>query len=225
MQIAFADPLGEADYPTSFANAIQMAVHAHPRVRGFRIRVNLVDAPCGDATTDVAAATSITANRQNVAVLGQMCSSGFDQALPIYQAAGIVTISGSATSDSLPSYGPTVFDRTIVRDSDDLVAWYASVQTLASDVTWRRAYTAEFDSTPRPFADLYFDATRLLLARLRQVSRVVGGRLVINRAALARAIRNTTIFPGVTCTIRLDPATGNRVNDSSALRQCADAFG
>jgi ABC-type branched-subunit amino acid transport system substrate-binding protein len=220
VQIAFADPLGDADYPTSFANAIRMAVHAHPRIRGFRVRVNLVRAPCGDATADVAAATTITANRQNVAVLGQMCSSAFDQALPIYQAAGIVTISGSATGDALPMYAPTVFDRTVVRDGDGLSDWYALVQTLASDLAWRRAYVAEFDSTPRPFADLYFDATRLLLARLRQVSHVVGGSLVIDRAALARAIRNTTSFPGVTCTIRLDPATGNRVNDPSAFAQC-----
>jgi hypothetical protein len=40
---------------------------------------------------------------------------------------------------------------------------------------------------------------------------VSSGRLVIDRAALAQAIRHTTRFPGVTGSITLDPATGNRV--------------
>jgi hypothetical protein len=40
VQITFAEPVGNADYPTSLANAIHMAVAAHPRVRGFRVRVS-----------------------------------------------------------------------------------------------------------------------------------------------------------------------------------------
>jgi hypothetical protein len=177
-------------------------------------------APCGDAPADVAAATTIAANRQNVAVLGQACSSGFDQTLPIYEAAWIVTISGSATNDPLPSYGPTVFDRTVVRDGDDVDAWYAKVEALTSDLMRRRAYERKFDSPPRPYADLYFDASNLLLARLREISRVVHGSLVINRIALAAAVRNTTNFRGVSCTIRLDPTTGNRLNDPSSFAGC-----
>jgi len=220
VQITFAEPVGDADYPTSLANAIHMAVAAHPRVRGFRVRVNVANAPCGDTSADVAAAKTVAANPQNVAVLGQVCSSGFDQALPIYEAAGMVTITGSATNDSLPSYGSIVFDRTVVSDGDGVDAWYPGVQARAPDVTWRRAYTARFGLPPRPFADLYFDATSLLLARLRAVSRLVRGNLIIDRAAHARAVRDTTSFRGVTCTIRLDPATGNRVNDPSALAQC-----
>jgi hypothetical protein len=139
VQIAFADDLtGPASgFGASLANAVQMAVEAHPAVRGFPIQINLVDAPSGDPAADVAAATSIVANSQNVGVLGQLCSTGFDQALPIYQSADIVTITGSATDPALPSFGPTVFDRTAVNDSccpfvDEFDPWYATVLTLPS---------------------------------------------------------------------------------------------
>jgi len=50
----------------------------------------------------------------------------------------------------------------------------------------------------------------------------MNGNLVINRAALASAVRKTTKFQGVTCTITLDPLTGNRVNDAAALARCAE---
>src|SRR5262245_47157686 len=119
VQIALADDLtGSASgIGASVANAVQMAVEAHPAIRGFPIQINLVDAPCGEPTTDVAAATSIVANSQNVGVLGQLCSFGFEQALPIYESAGLVTITGSATDPTLPSFGPTVFNRTAVNDT------------------------------------------------------------------------------------------------------------
>jgi ABC-type branched-subunit amino acid transport system substrate-binding protein len=89
---------------------------------------------------------------------------------------------------------------------------------------WARAYRSEFGSDPylQQFPALYYDATRLLIARLQRVSAVVDGNLVINRAALASAVRHTSDFPGVTCTITLDPATGNRINDSAALNGCAE---
>jgi hypothetical protein len=59
-------------------------------------------------------ATAIVTNTQNTAVLGNICSVGMVSALPIYEAAGVVTISGSATSSVLPALGPTVFNRTAV---------------------------------------------------------------------------------------------------------------
>lgn len=220
LQIAFAAALNLPDFEPGIANAIRMAVEAHPTVRGFPIQINVVSAPCGDPAADVAAATSITANLQNAAVLGQLCSTGFDQALPVYQARGVVTISGSATNDALPSFAPTVFNRTVV-DDDTFAPWYAIVTQLPSDVAWRQAYALEFGSQPAAFADLYYDAASLLIRDLQQVSRV--GRdhaLVVNRAALAAAVRATTSYDGVTCTVTLDPATGNRIDDREALSRC-----
>jgi ABC-type branched-subunit amino acid transport system substrate-binding protein len=228
VQIAFADDLtGSASgFGASLANAVQMAVDARPVVRGFPIHVNLVDAPCGDSSADVAAANSIVANGQNLGVLGQLCSSGFDQPLAVYQTAGLVTISGSATDPSLPSFGPTIFDRTAVNDSccpfvDQFDPWYAIVQALPTDLAWQQAYSVRFGAPPTAFADLYYDAAGLLIRKLRTVSRIDGdGNLVVDRAALARAVRDTTGYHGVTCRISLDPATGNRVDDPRTLGRC-----
>ena len=224
VEIAFADDLTGfgSSFAASLANAVEMAVEAHPAIRGFPIQISLFDAPCGDPAADAAAATSIVANRQNVAVLGQLCSYGFDQALPIYESGGVVTISGSATADSLPSFAPTVFNRTVVDDGDGFSSWYAMVSLASRDLAWQQAYAAEFGAAPTPFADLYYDAAGLLIRRLQRVSTIEDGNLVIDRTALAQAVRQTTSYQGVTCAVTLDPATGNRLNDSTAPSHCTD---
>jgi ABC-type branched-subunit amino acid transport system substrate-binding protein len=223
VEIAFANDLtgNASSFSASLANAVNMAVEAHPAIRGFPIEISVVDAPCGDPAADAAAAMSIVAHPQNVGVLGQLCSFGFDQALPIYEAAGVVTITSSATNDALPSFAPTVFNRTAVDDGDGFDAWYATVSSLPADVAWRQAYTQEFGSAPTTFADLYYDAASLLIRNLQQVSSVEDGSLVIDRSALAQAVRSTTKFQGVSCTVTLDPATGNRLDDPDALSRCA----
>ena len=224
VEIAFAvDQSGfAAGFAESLTNAVQMAVEAHPAIRGFPIQVNLVDAPCGDIAADLAAATSIVAHAENVAVLGQVCSLGFDATLPVYEAAGLVTITGSASRDNLPAFGPTVFNRTIVRDGDGGEAWYEAVSLLPSVAAWREAYESRFGSPPTALADLYYDAASLLIRNLQKVSRMDGGKLlVIDRSALAEAVRGTVKYQGVTCTVTLDPATGNRLNDAAALSRCA----
>jgi ABC-type branched-subunit amino acid transport system substrate-binding protein len=224
VQIALANDFSGygAAFGPSVENAVRLAVVAHPDVHGFPIQINAVNAPCGDPAADLAAAQNIVANSQNVGVLGQLCSTGFDQALAVYQTAGIVTISGSATSDTLPSFGPTVFDRTAVSDGDGGTAWYTQVSTLPRDLAWRDAYTALLGTAPTDFADLYYDAAKVLIRNLQSTSWVdSGGNLVVNRSALARAVRHTTDVRGVTCTITIDPATGNRVNDAKSLARCA----
>jgi ABC-type branched-subunit amino acid transport system substrate-binding protein len=223
VEIAFANDLtGQASsFSVSLANAVNMAVEAHPAIRGFPIQINVVDTPCGDPAADVAVATSIVSNRQTVGVLGQLCSFGFDQALPVYEMGGVVTITGSATNDTLPLFAPTVFNRTAVDDGDDFNTWYAAISLLPRNLAWRQAYALEFGSSPMDFADLYYDAASLLIKDLQRVSSIEDGNLVIGRAALAQAVRNTTKYQGVTCTITLDPATGNRVNDAAAVSGCS----
>lgn len=211
-----------ADVSTSAEDAIQMAIEQHPTIRGFRVQLNHVETDCsGDNTSS---ATAIVGNTQNTAVLGNICSSGMRSALPIYEAAGVVTISGSATASDLPALGPTVFNRTAVvsdapGDAGDI--WASQVATLPSVVEWAQEFEAEFGTAPflEPYPALYFDAASLLLNRLQQVSRIVNGNLVIDRAVLASAVRNTTNFQGVSCTVTLDPSTGNRIDD---LVGCAE---
>jgi len=141
--------------------------------------------------------------------------------LSVYENAGIVTINGSTTNPCLPSVGPTVFNSTAVPDPG-FGEWYSEITTLPSDLLWQTAYQSEFGAVPTEFADLYFDATTLLLLRLQEASRIVDGDLVIDRAALAQAVRNTSRFNSVTCTVTLDPATGFRIDDPAALARCAD---
>jgi ABC-type branched-subunit amino acid transport system substrate-binding protein len=211
-----------AQVSASAEDAIQMAIEQHPTIRGFRVQLNHVETDCfGDNTSS---ATAIVSNTQNTAVLGNICSAGMVSALPIYEAAGLVTISGSATASSLPALGPTVFNRTAVvsdaaADPGDI--WASQVATLPSVLEWEQEFEAQFGMAPfvEPYPALYFDAASLLLSRLQQVSRIVNGNLVINRAALASAVRDTTNFQGVSCTITLDPLTGNRVNDLAGCAQ------
>src|SRR5204863_2183614 len=133
---------------------VRMAVGFHPIVRGFPIQINTYDAACGDAGADVAAANAIAANAQNTGVIGQLCSTGFADALAVYEAADVVTITGSATATDLATHGFSVFNRVAVADPD-FDAWYASVTALPSDVAWSFGYAAIFGSDPVTFADLY----------------------------------------------------------------------
>jgi len=230
VEVAFATDLTglTSGFVASLENAVQMAVEAHPAIRGFPIQINVVNMPCGDPTADLTAATSIIGNAQNVAVLGPFCSTADAVALPVFQTADLVTVSGSTTNPFLPPLGPDVFNSVDVSDSccpyvDLSDLWYATVVTLPSDLAWRQAYSLEFGTAPTAFADLYYDAASLLIRDLQNTSSIdVSGDLVINRSTLAEAVRNTTKYQGVTCTIALNPITGYRINDPSALSRCAD---
>jgi ABC-type branched-subunit amino acid transport system substrate-binding protein len=224
IQIAFANDSGSG-YAASLGNAVSMAVGNHPSVDGFPVKVNTVDVrTCGQLPGTLAAATTgayrITSNLQNVAVLGQVCSQGFAQALRIYETAGIVVVTGSATNPALPVAGPNVFNRTIV-DDNTFDNWYATISQLPDDLVWRQKYTDKFGTPPSDFADLYYDAANIVINDIAAVSQVDSkGELVVDRAALAAAVRNTNGYPGVTCSVTID-SSGNRTDDGAALSTCA----
>jgi ABC-type branched-subunit amino acid transport system substrate-binding protein len=222
-----------ADYAAGVENAVRMAVQSVGSIRGQAIQVDDYAAPCtgdiSDVPANLATAQSIVANPRIVAVIGHPCSFSFagvpsalapgpcpspvgPNALALYESAGIPTINGSTTNRCLPPVGPTVLNETAVVDPD-FDAWYKSVRSQIPDKLWSTLYTAEFRSPPPEYADLYFDATRLLLARMQQVAAVAraGAGVSISDADLAAAIRHTVDFGGVTCAVTIDPATGNRV--------------
>ena len=209
-------------------NAVQLAVEKHSRIKGFPVQLNTFDGPCGpDGGLNVLAANQVVANPQNVGVIGHFCSNHFIQALPVYEAAGVVTISGSSTGAIVPPFGPSVFNSVAVSDAccpieDQFSPWYSMVSQLPGDLFWRRqVYQREVGTAPLDYSDLYYDATSLLLNRIAGVASLDdGGNLVIDRAALAQAVRSTAGFDGVTCEITLD-ARGFRVNDSASLAKCA----
>jgi ABC-type branched-subunit amino acid transport system substrate-binding protein len=225
VKIAFAtDP----EVAANLGNAIEMAVEAHPAVRGFPIETKTVNMPCGDTTADLTAATTIASDARYVGVLGPYCSTAAAVSLPLFQDADLVTISGSTTNPSLPPLGPDVFNSLAVSDSccpfvDQFDPWYTTVTTLPSDQRWGQRYNQEFGTTPAAFADLYYDAASLLIRDLQETSTIdSSGNLIIDRARLAQAIRTTTNYHGVTCTITLNPDTGYRVNDPTTLTRCTD---
>jgi ABC-type branched-subunit amino acid transport system substrate-binding protein len=208
-------------------NAVQMAVDKHPAVRGFPVQLNDFDGPCGSPQAGAAVAAEVAANSANVAVIGHMCSIDERAALPIYEQAGLVTISGSATNPTNPAFGPHVFNSLIVPDDTpgESDAWYSLVRQLPRDLTWQAEYEQRFGSAPTSWADLYYDATTLLLNQLAASSSLAQGDLMINRSALAAAVRSLARgtplgFNGVTCWVNLD-ARGYRVNDPAGLDRCA----
>jgi ABC-type branched-subunit amino acid transport system substrate-binding protein len=214
-----------AAFAPSLRDAVQMAIERHPEIRGFAIQVNSFSALCdgGSAVSlaqNTATASAVVGNTQNVAVLGHFCSPEAPAWLPIYEAAGVATINGSTTGPTLPALGPTVFNATAVPGAD-FDAWYATIKALPSDVAWSARFQARFGFAPADFADLYYDAANVLLSAVSKTARVAHHQLVIDRAALAARVRHTNHFPGVTCTVALDPATGYRVNDPAALADCA----
>ena len=196
-------------------------------MRGFPIQINALDATCGGGSAAALAqnatvANSVVANAQNVAVIGHACSLEAPAWLPVYETAGLVTINGSTTGTFVPALGPSVFNGTAVPEPS-FAPWYAAVKALPADVRWSNFFQARFGSSPADFADLYYDATTVLVAALQMSARVENDNLVIDRAALATALRQTRGFPGVTCSITFDPLTGSRVNDPAALSRCASA--
>jgi ABC-type branched-subunit amino acid transport system substrate-binding protein len=214
-----------AFFGPSVREAVQMAIERHPKIRGFPIQVNAFNAPCDNGSAaslaaGAATANAVVGNAQNVAVLGHACSPEAPAWLPVYESAGVATINGSTTGASLPALGPTVFNGIAVPDPD-FTAWYATVTALPGDLAWRARFQARFGSPPTDFADLYYDAANVLLAAIRETARIGRHGLVIDRAALAAELRDTRGFPGVTCSITLDPTTGYRVNDPAALARCA----
>ena len=219
--VALQDTDLGASFGPSATQAIQMAVAQHPNIDGFGIHLNVFPAPCDGGT---AASTPPTlpprmpwsANPQNVAVIGHPCSPEAPAWTTVYQSANVVTINGSTTGTNVPPLGPTVFNAVTIPDPA-FSARGIRRQAAAERRCLRALFQARFGAPPSDYADLYYDATNVLLAALRKTATVDKHNLVIDRTAFAGAVRNTQNFPGVTCTITLDQTTGFRVDDAAAL--------
>ncbi|MCH7835774.1 MAG: hypothetical protein IH864_02810 [Chloroflexi bacterium] len=173
-------------------NAVQMAIEDHGDIQGFSVQQNNFDGEC-DSTAGEAAAKAVVRNPKNVGVIGHLCSGSYRGGLPIYESAGVVTISGSATAPTsfLSPLGPTVFNRTVIAEvfppGPDPVfdEWMGTVETLPTVITWQADYQLRFPGELPEFAEFlpfFYDATRLLLTRIDEVASMHrGGNLVIDR--------------------------------------------
>ncbi len=175
-------------------HALQMAIDDHGPIAGFDIQFAEFDSAC-DFASGEQAALQVVADPSIVGVIGHVCSSSVKGGAPIYEEAGLVTLSGSATMHTVPAYGPTVFSRTIFSDFDhDSAYWLDELGGYQSVQAWNYDFEARFGTAPSNFAVLYYDAARLLLERIEETALLQGGgELVINRAALAAAVRDTAV--------------------------------
>ena len=194
------------DYYASF----DLAAADHGPIKGFNLQRNVFDAGC-DQPSGQNAGDQIVANTQNLGVIGPFCSSSTFGMGPVLESAGVVMISYSNTSPLLDDYGWTVFNRVVVTDPE-YVDWNEYITHLSSVTLWNDEFYFAYGRQPTEFAKYVYDSTLLLLNRLDEVSTLDGsGNLLVDRAALAAAVRDTFSYMGVTGRIFLE-ADGDRVN-------------
>lgn len=88
------------------------------QIAGHEIVVQAEDDGCTEADITVGAANRLLARGGLVGVVGPQCSAGAEAAIPVYNAAGVVAISGSATRTNLTVNQPEsrFFFRTAFRN-------------------------------------------------------------------------------------------------------------
>lgn len=189
---------------------VQMAMDDYGAIKGWSLKHNDYDGGC-DLTSGENAANAVVSNPQNVGVIGSDCSSSTAGALEVLEPAGVVLISHSSTAGNLPELGPTFFNRVVVSDTT-FPEWSVKISRLPSVRAWEANFESTFGHPPGEFSKYAYDATMLLLTHIDAVSTVDGGgNLVIDRAALAAAVRGTSGFTGVSDEITLE-SDGDRVN-------------
>ena len=87
-------------------------------IKGHAIKVQVEDDGCTEVDIAVQAAERLLQQEGLVGVIGPDCSAGAEAAIPTYEAAGILSISGSATESTLAASQPEghFFFRTVYRN-------------------------------------------------------------------------------------------------------------
>ena len=102
-------------------------------LKGFPVTVTAADDGCTNAAKAVAAANRLIADPLVVAVVGPMCSNGAQAANPIFERAGLLHVSASASMPSLTEEGSRFFFRTAWRDDRQGAALAAyALETLGA---------------------------------------------------------------------------------------------
>lgn len=99
-------------------NAVRMAVdefNASGRLKGVKVEVSVAD-DGGQPAAAAVAAEKLAADGSVVGVIGPMNSGAVNAALPVYEKAGLVIISQSATNPTLTEGGYRVMHRVCPRD-------------------------------------------------------------------------------------------------------------
>ena len=108
-------------------------------IKGHAIKVQVEDDGCTESDITVQAAERLLQQEGLAGVIGPDCSAGAEAAIPVYAAAGIVSVSGSATASALAASQPEghFFFRTAYRN--DLEGTLAGLFT-SSELKAKRVY-------------------------------------------------------------------------------------
>jgi branched-chain amino acid transport system substrate-binding protein len=102
-------------YGTDMSRGAELAVKAHPDIKGFEIEL-LIEDTQGTPEQGAAVANKFASDPRFVAVDGHTFSGSTEVAIPIYGDAGIVMMSPSATTPDLTRRGSAVFNRVAFHD-------------------------------------------------------------------------------------------------------------
>jgi branched-chain amino acid transport system substrate-binding protein len=104
-----------AAFGTDISRGVELAVKYHGPVMGFDVEVVVEDTQ-GTPEQGAAVANKFAADDRMVAVVGHTFSGSTEVAIPIYQDAGIVMMSPSATNPTLVEIKSDVFNRVAFTD-------------------------------------------------------------------------------------------------------------
>lgn len=117
IRLAYVGPM-TGDYSAfgiDISRGVELAVAAHPTVHGFSIELVVQDTQ-GTPEQGASVANLLSADAQVAAVVGHTFSGSTEAAIPIYERAGIVMMSPSATNPDLTKLGSMVFNRVAFHD-------------------------------------------------------------------------------------------------------------
>jgi len=125
VKIAYVGPM-TGDYSAfgiDMSRGSEIAVQNKPEIKGFKVELLKEDTQ-GSPEQGAAVANKLAADPQVVAISGHTFSGSTEAAIPIYEKAGIVMVSASATNPPLTKLGSQVFNRVCF--TDDMQADFAS---------------------------------------------------------------------------------------------------
>lgn len=105
-----------AAFGEDISRGVELAVKYHGPVQGFDVEVVIEDTQ-GTPEQGAAVANKFAADGKMAAVVGHTFSGSTEVAIPIYQNAGIVMMSPSATNPDLVAIGSDVFNRVAFTDA------------------------------------------------------------------------------------------------------------
>jgi branched-chain amino acid transport system substrate-binding protein len=117
IKVAYVGPT-TGDYSSfgiDMTRGAELALAAHPEIMGFEVELVVEDTQ-GTPEQGASVANKLAADPMVVAVDGHSFSGSTEVAIPIYDDAGIVMMSPSATNPSLTDLGSQVFNRVAFHD-------------------------------------------------------------------------------------------------------------